>query len=50
MTASELCVAPPYKGMIAEMAKTHVSASDAQQYKIFLEMQQKESDDYCKRN
>ena len=35
--------------MSAEMAKTHVSASDAQQCKILLETQQKERDDY-KRN
>ena len=32
--------------MNAEMTKTQVSASDAQRYKIILETQQKEHDDY----
>ena len=47
MTPDELRAAPPYKEMSAGMAKTHVSAFDAQRYKILLEAQQKEHVDYA---
>ena len=46
MTAAELRAAPSYKEMSTKMAKTHVSVSDAQRYKILPETQQKERDNY----